>query len=75
MTDAQESNRFRQVFTVYCPEGHLCTMGGKHLKYSNTLSGARRKLAQHRHSGHGHSTQNHNWEFCLTAAARETYMQ
>ena len=75
MADAEESNRFSRYYTVYCPEGHLCNMGGRHLKYSKTVSDARHKLAQHLHSGQGHSAQFQDWEFCMTAAARETYIE
>ena len=74
MADAEESTRFRRAFTAYCPEGHMCNMGGKHLKYSKTLSDARHKLAQHLHNVPGHSTAFQDWEFCLTAAAREMYI-
>ena len=68
MADAEESNR-RRYFTTYCPLGHLCNLGGKHLKYSKTLSEARRKLAQHLHDGMGHSSHFDDWECCLTFLA------
>ena len=75
MTDAAERDRFENHFTAYCPEGHLCTMGGKHLKYSRTLRDARHKLANHLFSAAGHSQQYKDWEVCVTTAAKASYFK
>ena len=77
MAYTDENNRCRQYFTAHVPEGSLISMSGKELGLSSTLSDARERLARHlfRNSWQGRSAQFQEWEFCLTYASREKYIQ